>query len=79
MKPCSSALQSTRLIDQVRERIRYLHYSLSTKKLYVYWVRFFIRWHGLRQPRDMGLRRSGNFCPCWLLPAMYLRLPTTRP
>jgi integron integrase len=54
MKPRSPALQSTRLMDQVRERIRYLHYSLSTEKLYVYWVRFFIRWHGLRHPRDMG-------------------------
>ena len=54
MKPRTPVLQSTRLLDQVRERIRYMHYSLSTEKLYVYWVRFFIRWHGLRHPRDMG-------------------------
>ena len=54
MKPRTQPLQSTRLLDQVRERIRYLHYSLSTEKLYVYWVRFFIRWHGLRHPREMG-------------------------
>lgn len=51
MKPGNPPLQSTRLLDQVRERIRYLHYSLSTEKLYVYWVRFFIRWHGLKHPR----------------------------
>lgn len=43
-----------RLLGQVRERARYLHYSLRTEKAYVYWVRFFIRWHGLRHPRDMG-------------------------
>lgn len=43
-----------RLLDQVRERARYLHYSLRTEKAYVYWVRWFIRWHGLRHPRDMG-------------------------
>ncbi|TWO72521.1 integron integrase [Caenimonas sedimenti] len=43
-----------RLLDQVRERARYLHYSLSTEKAYLYWVRFFIRWHGLKHPRDMG-------------------------
>jgi integron integrase len=49
-----SPLQSTRLLDQVRERARYLHYSLRTEKAYVYWVRFFIRWHGLKHPRDMG-------------------------
>jgi integron integrase len=47
-------LQSTRLLAQVRERARYLHYSQRTEKAYVYWARFFIRWHGLRHPRDMG-------------------------
>jgi hypothetical protein len=40
-------LKSTHLLDQVRERIRYLH-----------WVKFYVRWHGrngaMRHPRDMG-------------------------
>lgn len=48
------ALQSTRLLDQVRERARYLHYSFRTEKAYLYWIRYFVRWHGLRHPRDMG-------------------------
>ena len=43
MKPCNPPLQSVRLLDQVRKRIRYLHYSLSTEKTYLYWVRFFVR------------------------------------
>ena len=51
-------LHSTRLLDQLRERIRHLHYSLSTEQVYVYWVRFFIRCSAcdgtLRHPRDMG-------------------------
>lgn len=47
-------LQSKRLLDQMRERLRYLHYSLNTEKTYLYWVRWFIRFHGLRHPRDMG-------------------------
>lgn len=38
----------------MRERARYLHYSLSTEKAYVYWVRWFVRFHNLRHPRDMG-------------------------
>lgn len=46
MKPGTPVLRSTRLLDQVREHVRYLHYSLSTEKVYLYWVRFFIRWHG---------------------------------
>lgn len=43
-----------RLLDQVRERARYLHFSLRTEHAYVYWIRFFIRWHGLRHPRELG-------------------------
>ena len=58
MKPGAPLLQSIRLLDQVRERIRYLHYSPSTEQTYLYWVRFFIRWlarNGLmRDPREMG-------------------------
>src|SRR3954454_14616567 len=46
--------QSTQLLDQVRERARYLHHSLRTEKAYVYWILYFVRWHALRHPRDMG-------------------------
>lgn len=57
-KVAGPPLQSTRLLDQVRERIRYLHYSLKTEKAYLYWVRFFVLWSarqgGMRHPRDMG-------------------------
>lgn len=55
------ALQSKRLLDQVRERARYLHYSLRTEDAYVYWVRFFVRWHGLKHPRDMGAPEVQSF------------------
>jgi len=65
MKPRNPPLQSLRLLDQVRERIRYLHYSLSTEKTYLYWVRFFIRWHGrngtMTHPRDMGAKQVEAF------------------
>lgn len=58
MKPGGTSLKSVRLLDQVRERIRYLHYSLNTEQVYLYWVRFFVRWHGrngaMRHPREMG-------------------------
>ncbi len=65
MKPGIPTLHSVRLLDQLRERIRYLHYSLSTEKAYVHWVRFFIRWHGqggvMRHPRDMGAAEVESF------------------
>ena len=59
MKPGTPPLQSTRLLDQMREWIRYLHYSFKTEKVYLYWTRFFIRWSaaqpgGMRHPRDRG-------------------------
>jgi site-specific recombinase XerD len=58
MKPGNPPLQSTRLLDQLRKRIRYMHYSLATEKVYIYWVPFFIRWSArngqMRHPREMG-------------------------
>lgn len=54
-------LHATRLLDQVRERVRYLHYSLRTEEAYVYWVRFFVRWHGMKHPRDMGAAEVQSF------------------
>lgn len=43
-----------RLLDQVRQRIRYRHYSISTERSYVDWIRRFILFHGKRHPRDLG-------------------------
>ncbi len=31
-----------------------MHYSIRTEQAYVYWVRSFVRWSGMRHPRDMG-------------------------
>jgi integrase len=47
-------LRATRLLDQVRERIRTLHYSPRTEDTYVHWCRAFIRFHDRRHPKDMG-------------------------
>ncbi|MCV2422688.1 integron integrase [Paucibacter sp. DJ2R-2] len=47
-------MRPVKLLDQLRERIRLLHYSRSTEQAYVHWCRAFIRFHGLRHPRDMG-------------------------
>ncbi len=47
-------IQATRLMDQVRERVRYLHYSIRTEQAYLHWIKAFIHFHGMRHPRDMG-------------------------
>jgi integron integrase len=53
--------KSVRLLDQLREQIRYLHYSLRTEEAYVFWVRKFIHFHHLRHPRDMGQKQVEAF------------------
>jgi len=49
-----SAAPARRLLDQLRERVRYLHYSIRTEEAYVHWVRAFVRFHGLRHLKEMG-------------------------
>jgi hypothetical protein len=43
-----------KLLDQVREAIRFKHYSLRTEKTYVDWIKRFILYHGKRHPQSMG-------------------------
>jgi hypothetical protein len=46
--------QPPKLLDQLRRCIRDKHYSLRTERVYVYWSRWYIRFHGLRHPKEMG-------------------------
>jgi integron integrase len=55
------AERAPRLLDQVREAIRIRHYSIRTEEAYVHWVKAFIRFHGLRHPREMGAREVTTF------------------
>lgn len=43
-----------RLLDQLRRCIRDKHYSFSMERTYVYWAKWYIRFHGLRHPANMG-------------------------
>jgi integron integrase len=57
----SAASPPPRLLDALSQRLRYMHYSLRTEQAYVYWVRSFVRWFGMRHPRDMGEREVQAF------------------
>lgn len=59
--PTNAASTSPRLLDVVRERLRVKHYSLRTEQSYLGWIRRFIRFHGRRHPRDMGVREVEAF------------------
>lgn len=54
-----------RLRDQVRAVIRVNHYSIRTEKTYWYWIRYFIRFHQMKHPRDMGPSEVNEFLT-WL-------------
>ena len=43
-----------KLLDLVREKIRYKHYSLRTEQSYCGWIKRFILYHNKRHPSEMG-------------------------
>lgn len=56
-----STADKPRLLDHVRAAMRVKHYSQRTEKSYVYWIKNFIHWHGLRHPKDMGAAEIEQF------------------
>src|ERR1700738_3208233 len=55
--------QQPKLLDQLRRCIVGKHYSLSTDRTYVYWAKWYIRFHGLHHPTDMGPEKIRAFLP----------------
>jgi len=53
-KPVLVPNPKARFLDQVREVLRFKHYSIRTEESYVQWVRRFIVFHGKRHPRELG-------------------------
>ena len=43
-----------RFFDEVRILMRRKNLAYATEQTYLYWIRFFIRFHKCRHPRDMG-------------------------
>jgi len=52
--PVASAPRPRRLLDQVHDKLRTLHYSPRTENAYVGWIRRYIWFHDRRHPREMG-------------------------
>ena len=50
-----AATRPPMLLEVVRDCIRAKHYSLSTEKTYLHWIRRFVLSTGRRHPRDVGL------------------------
>ena len=50
-----------RLLDQVRDVLRFHHYSIRTEESYLLWIRRFIYFHNKRHPRDMGAKEVESY------------------
>ncbi len=49
-----SPTYKSKLLDQVRDVIRFKHYSIRTEESYIQWIRRFILFHDKQHPKDMG-------------------------
>jgi hypothetical protein len=43
-----------KLLDIVRDKIRFKHYSISTEKTYTFWIKHYIFFHNKKHPEEMG-------------------------
>lgn len=50
-----------KLLDIVRDKIRVKHYSLSTERTYLYWIKYYILFHNKKHPREMAKTEIEQF------------------
>lgn len=59
--PAPPTAAQPRLLDQVRARIRVLHYSIRTEQAYLDWIKRYIRFHDKQHPRDLSAQHLERF------------------
>ena len=47
-------MKKRKLLDKIRDRIRFKHYSLSTEEAYLHWIKRFVLFNHKPHSRDMG-------------------------
>jgi integrase len=50
-----------KLLDIVRDKIRFKHYSISTEKTYLFWIKHYIFFHNKKHPIDMAKNEIEEF------------------
>ncbi|MFQ5729778.1 MAG: integron integrase [Waddliaceae bacterium] len=50
-----------KLFDQIKETLRYHHYSIRTEEAYTSWILKFIKFNGTRHPKEMGKTEIEQF------------------
>ena len=57
----SGTLTIAKLLEEVRDLIRTLHYSYRTEEPYLNWIRHYILFHGKLHPTEMGAAEVSAF------------------
>ncbi|MFH1941283.1 MAG: phage integrase N-terminal SAM-like domain-containing protein [bacterium] len=55
------SVKKSKLLDQVRNALRTRHYSYSTEKTYLYWIKQYILFPGKQHPRTLDERHINAF------------------
>jgi len=50
-----------KLLDIVRDKIRFKHYSISTEKTYVHWIKQYIFFHNKKHPVEMAKKEIEEY------------------
>jgi site-specific recombinase XerD len=61
LKQSAGPSSTPKLLDRVRQVMRFKHYSYRTEQAYVDWIRRFILFHGKRHPQEMGAQEIEAF------------------
>lgn len=54
-------MSSSPFLNFIRQELRLRGYSLKTEKSYLYWIKYFIRFHKLQHPQNMGAEEVRAF------------------
>ncbi|MFT2112464.1 integron integrase [Marinomonas sp. 2405UD68-3] len=54
-------MSSSPFLNFIRNELRLRGYSLKTEKSYLYWIKYFIRFHKLQHPHNMGAEEVKTF------------------
>ena len=50
-----------KLLDIVRDKIRFKHYSYSTERTYIHWIKQYIFFHNKKHPIEMDKREIEEY------------------
>ena len=50
-----------KLLDIVRDKVRFKHYNMSTKKTYIHWMKHYIFFHNKKHSKEMGKNEIEEF------------------